>query len=170
MVETGELDEVVWMPARNSPHKAHNGSAAPGLRLAMVKAATEGETGQKWSDLELAREGPSYTVDTLRALRSEYPDVVLVLILGVDQFAEFSTWKEPEEVARLARLWVLARDGQDPAEVDPGVEVEWAPARISRVDVSSSDIRRRIGAGEPFRHLVPAGVAQVIERERLYVD
>ncbi len=170
LMETGDLDEVVWMPARQSPHKPGHGCAPAGLRLAMVKAATEGARGQKWSDLELARDGPSYTVDTLRALHAEHPDADLVLILGADQFAEFSTWREPEEVARLARLWVLAREGQDPAEVDPGVAVEWTPARVSRVDVSSSDIRRCIREGQPFHHLVPGGVAEVIERERLYRD
>ncbi len=170
LVERGDLDEVVWMPARNPPHKAHGGIAPPGLRLEMVKAATDGAGGQRWSDRELARVGPSFTVDTLRDLHSEYPDVDWVLILGVDQFAEFSTWREPEEVARLARLWVLAREGQDPADVNPGVDVEWTPAPVSRVDVSSSEIRRRVREGEPFCHLVPDGVAGVIERERLYRD
>jgi nicotinate-nucleotide adenylyltransferase len=170
LAETGDLDEVVWIPSRRPPHKPDDGVAPPSLRLEMVKAVTEGEEGQKWSDLELAREGPSYTVDTLRALRSEYPGVDLVLILGTDQFAELSTWREPEEVARLASLWILAREGQDPGDVDLGVEVEWTPARVSRVDVSSSDVRRRIREGEPFHHLIPACVAEVIERERLYRD
>ncbi len=168
LVETDDLDEIVWMPVRIPPHKTHRRIAPAGLRLEMVRAATGGVEGQVVSDLELGREGPSYTVDTLRALRSEYPDVDPVLILGADQFAEFSTWREPEEVARLARLWVLAREGDDPSDIDPGVNVEWTPAHVSRVDVSSSEIRRRIREGESFRHLVPEGVAEVIEREGLY--
>ena len=169
-METGDLDEVVWMPARNPPHKAHRGIAPAGLRLEMVRAATEGVEGQVVSDRELACEGPSYTVVTLRALRAEYPDIDPVLILGADQFAEFSTWREPEEVARLARLWILEREGENPRYVDPGVDVEWTPAHVPRIDVSSSEIRRRIREGEPFRHLVPEGVAEVIEREGLYRD
>jgi len=170
LLETGDLDDIVWMPALDPPHKAHHGIVPPALRLEMVRAATDGAEGQGWSDLEFTREGPSYTVDTLRALRSAHPDVDLVLILGVDQFAELSTWREPEEVARLARLCVLAREGLDPGDVDPGVDVEWTPADVSRIDVSSSEIRRCIRAGEPFRHLVPEGVAEIIERERLYLD
>ncbi len=170
LVETEDLDEVVWMPVRIPPHKPHRRIAPAGLRLEMVRAVTDGVEGQVVSDLELAREGPSYTVDTLRALRSEYPDVDPVLILGADQFAELSTWREPEEVARLARLWVLEREGENPRDVDPGVNVQWTSAHVSRVDVSSSEIRRRIREGEPFRHLVPKGVAEVIEREGLYRD
>ena len=170
LVGTGDLDEVVWMPVRTPPHKPDRSIAPTGLRMEMVRAATYGAEGQVVSDLELAREGPSYTVDTLRALRSEYPDVDPVLILGVDQFAELSTWREPEEVARLARLWVLEREGESPSDVDPGVDVEWTAAPVPRIDVSSSDIRRRIREGESFQHLVPEGVAEVIEREGLYRD
>ncbi len=168
LVETDDLDEVVWMPARIPPHKPHRRIAPTGLRLEMVRAATDGVEGQVVSDLELAREGPSYTVDTLRALVSEYPEVDPVLILGADQFAGLSTWREPEEVARLARLWVLEREGENPRDVDLGVD--WTSAHVSRVDVSSSEIRRYIQEGEPFRHLVPEGVAEVIEREGLYRD
>lgn len=168
LVGTDDLDAVVWMPVRIPPHKPHSRIAPAGLRLEMVRAATDDVEGQVVSDLELAREGPSYTVDTLRALRSEDADIDPVLILGADQFAEFSTWKEPQEVARLARLWVLEREGESPHDVDPGVDVEWTAAHVPRVDVSSSEIRRRVRAGEPFRHLVPKGVAEVIEREGLY--
>jgi len=170
LVEQGDLDGVIWMPARHPPHKADRPMALPGLRLEMVRAVTEGVGGQGWSDLELAREGPSYTVDTLRELRCEYSDIDLVLILGTDQLAEFSTWREPAEVAALARLLVLARQGQDSTAVDPGVDVEWTPAQVTRIDVSSSEIRRLIREGEPFCHLVPEGVAEVIEREWLYRD
>ncbi len=170
LVDKDDLDEVVWIPARIPPHKRHRRIAPAGLRVEMGRAATDGVEGQVVSDLELAREGPSYTVETLRALRSEYPDVDPVLILGADQFAELSTWREPEEVARLARLWVLEREGETPRDVDPGVDVEWTSAQVSGVDVSSSEIRRRIGEGEPFRHLVPEGVFEVIEREGLYRD
>ena len=170
LVKTEELDEVVWMPTRKPPHKSGQRTAPPEFRLEMVLAATDGVEGQVVSDMELAREGPSYTVDTLRRLRAEYPDVEPVLLIGVDQFAELSTWKEPKEVARLAHVCVCERGGKDPGKVDPGVDVEWTPARVPRVDVSSSEIRRCVREGEAFRHLVPEGVAEVIEREGLYRD
>ena len=163
-----DVDEVLWMLARKPPHKPNQRTAPAGLRLQMVLSATDGVEGQVVSSMELAREGPSYTVDTLRRLRAEHPEIDPVLILGVDQFAEFSAWKEPEEVTRLAPLWVSERDGRDPADVDPGVDVEWTLARVPRVDVSSSEIRRRIREKKPIRHLVPRGVAAIIEREGLY--
>ena len=94
----------------------------------------------------------------------------LVLIIGVDQFARFSEWKEPEEVARMAQLWILAREGQEPADIDPGVEVDWRPVEVSRVDVSSSEVRRCVREGKRFQHLIPDGVAEIIEREGLYQD
>ena len=170
LVAHDDIDGLVWVPARNPPHKTEGPVARAGTRLKMVRAAMEGAARQDWSDLELSRTGPSYTVETLRALRDEYPGTDLVLILGVDQFAAFSTWKEPEDVARLADLWVLAREGQSPGDVDPGVVVEWRPVVVSRVDVSSSQVRQCVRRGEPFRHLIPSGVAEIIEREGLYLD
>ncbi len=170
LVAQGDLDTLVWMPARHPPHKPDGPFAGAGARLKMVRAAVEGVAAQDWSDIELAREGPSYMVDTLRLLRDEYSETDLVLIIGVDQFARFSEWKEPEEVARMAQLWILAREGQEPADIDPGVEVDWRPVEVSRVDVSSSEVRRCVREGKRFQHLIPDGVAEIIEREGLYQD
>ena len=170
LVSQGDLDTLVWMPARHPPHKPDGPFAGAGARLKMVRAAVEGVAAQDWSDIELAREGTSYMVDTLRLLRDEYSETDLVLIIGVDQFARFSEWKEPEEVARLAQLWILAREGQEPADIDPGVEVDWRPVEVSRVDVSSSEVRRCVREGKRFQHLIPDGVAEIIEREGLYQD
>ena len=170
LVARGDLDTLIWIPARHPAHKLDGPFARAGTRLKMVRAAVQGVAGQGWSDIELAREGPSYMVDTLRALRDQYPEMDLALIIGVDQFAQFFKWKDPEEVARLAPLWVLAREGQDPADIDPGIEVDWRPVEVSRVDVSSSEVRRCIREGKRFQHLIPDGVAEIIERERLYQD
>lgn len=168
LLESEAFDELLWIPARVPPHKPDRVVTAAGIRLEMVRAATDGIEGLLVSDVELRREGPSYTVDTLRALRIAHPEAEPVLILGTDQFAELSTWKEPEALAGLARLCVLPREGTDPSEVDPGVEVEWSRACVPRVDVSSSDIRRRVREGRPYRDLVPDGVARIIDREGLY--
>jgi len=170
LVAQGDVDTLVWIPTRHPAHKPDGPFARAGSRLKMVRAAVQGVSGQDWSDIELAREGPSYMVDTLRAFRDQYPEMDLVLIIGVDQFAQFSKWKDPEEVARLAQLWVLAREGQDPADIDPGIEVDWRPVEASRVDVSSSEVRRCIREGKRFQHLIPDGVAEIIEREGLYQD
>lgn len=168
--ESGALDEVLWIPARVPPHKPVGGLTSPELRMEMVRAASEGCAHQRVSDVELQRKGPSYTVDTLRELRSRCPQAVLVLIMGSDQFAELAEWHEPEALVRLADVCVLPRDGVEPATVPSRLEVVWSAGEVSRIDVSSSDIRRRVREGLPYRHLVPAGVADVIERESLYVE
>ena len=96
LLETKSLDEIIWVPVSHPPHKLSNDITPPGLRLEMVKAATEGFDGHMVSDIEIVRGGPSYTVDTLRNLCLEYPEADLLLILGADQFSEFSKWKDPK--------------------------------------------------------------------------
>ena len=169
LLETNCLDAVIWVPVNHSPHKLNDDITPPGLRLEMVNAATEGFDGHMVSDMEIIRGGPSYTVDTLSNMRLEYPEADLSLIIGADQFSEFSKWKDPEEIVQLARLWVLTREGQDPSYIDPGVDVEWNPIQVTRIDVSSSEIRRCIREGEPFRHFLSNKVAEIIVREGLYL-
>jgi nicotinate-nucleotide adenylyltransferase len=120
--------------------------------------------------MELKREGPSYTVDTLRALRAERPEATPVLIMGADQFAELAGWHEAEEVARLADVCVLPRGGVELTAALPPLDVVWSAAHVTPVDVSSSEVRKRVREGRPYRHLVPAGVAEIIEREKLYIE
>jgi nicotinate-nucleotide adenylyltransferase len=163
------LDEVLWIPARVPPHKDLSGLTSPKLRMEMVHAATDGCAHQSVSDIELRREGRSYTVDTLRTLRSERPVATLLLIMGSDQFAELAGWHEPEEVVRLADVCVLPRYGVELAPVLPGLAVVWSAADVPRVDVSSSDVRERVRKGLPYRHLVPVRVADIMEREGLYI-
>ena len=115
----------------------------------MVLAAIDGLEGQEISDLELLREGPSYSVDTLRELRSERPQERPVLILGSDQFETLGTWREAPEVGRLADMCVVARDGVDPARVKPELDVVWSMSPLRPVDISSSDIRNMRKDGRP---------------------
>jgi nicotinate-nucleotide adenylyltransferase len=159
------LDRVVFIPAAVPPHKSELPITPAEVRLEMLRAAVAGDPRFEVSDLELRRTGPSYTVDTLRALHEAEPDATLYFLLGVDQFREFHSWREPEEVARLARLVVLSRGGES-------VEVGGVPPHrrleVTRVDLSATAIRARVAAGEPIRYLVPAAVEAVIEREGLY--
>lgn len=168
--ESGALDEVLWIPARVPPHKPVSRPTSSKLRMEMVRAVVDGCAHQSVSDIELRREGPSYTVDTLRAIRSECPEAIPVLIIGSDQFAELAEWHEPEEVVRLADVCVVPRDGVELATVLPRFDLVWSEADVLRVDVSSSDVRRRVREGLPYGHLVPVGVADIIERENLYVE
>ena len=170
------LDRVLFVPAAVPPHKMGAVCTAPDLRMEMVRAAIGGDDRFEASPIELERAGPSYTVDTLRELAKRQPAAELFLLLGADQFREMGTWRDPAEISRLARLVVIPRGGADAAPKDDDVRrVLPAEARVTRLDatrmdVSSTEIRRRRAAGEPIRYLVPDDVLRVIERERLYED
>jgi nicotinate-nucleotide adenylyltransferase len=157
------LDRLLWIPSAVHPLKPVR--TAPQVRLEMVRAAIQGDPRFAADDLELRRTGPSYTVDTLRALRAREPGAELFFLTGADNLADLPRWREPDEIVRLATLAVVSRQGEalppDPAY--PAVAVA-----VTRVDVSSTEVRRRVAAGRSIRYLVPEAVRAVIERERLY--
>lgn len=107
VLEALSLDRVIFVPAGRPPHKSFEGITPAPLRLRMVRSAVEGDPRFDVSDLELRREGPSYTVDTLQALREQESDADLFLILGADQWAGFGGWRDPEGIAGLARIVVM---------------------------------------------------------------
>ena len=166
--ESGAVDEILWIPVAIPPHKPSGPRTSPDLRMEMVHAAIGGRANQSASNIEFLREGPSYTVDTLRALRSEHPEATPVLIMGSDQFAELAEWHKAEEVVQFADVCVLPRGGVELDSVRPRLSVVWCAADVASIDVSSSDIRKRVREGRPYRHLVPEAVAEIIEREDLY--
>ena len=168
--ESGTLSEILWIPVKLPPHKAANPEASPELRMEMVRAAIDGIAHQSVSDLELTRGAPSYTGDTWRVLRTERPTATPVLLLGPDQFAELAEWHDAEEVVRLAEVCVLPRGGVELTTALPPLDVVWSAADVAPVDVSSSEVRRRVREGLPYRHLLPERVAEIIERERLYTE
>jgi nicotinate-nucleotide adenylyltransferase len=159
------LDRVVWVPAADHPF---NGSAVrtrAEVRLEMVRAAIAGDPRFEASDLEMRRAGPSYTVDTLRELRSAHPGAELFFLTGADNLRDLPKWREPDEIVRLACLVVVSREGESLPE---DAEHPARAVHVPRLDVSSTEVRRRVAAGEPIRYLVPDGVRAVIEREGLY--
>jgi nicotinate-nucleotide adenylyltransferase len=161
------LDRVVFVPAAVPPHKAHREITPGAVRLELLRAAVAGDPRFEVSDLELRRAGPSYTVDTLRELQERHPAASLYFLLGVDQFRELHGWRDPEGVARLARLVVIARDGES-AEDAVAARFPHLVVPTTRIDLSATAIRARVAAGEPIRYLVPDGVAAIIGREGLY--
>ncbi|MBT8487615.1 MAG: nicotinate (nicotinamide) nucleotide adenylyltransferase [Gemmatimonadetes bacterium] len=175
-----DLDEVVWIPAGDPPHKRLEQLTPAHLRLRMVRAATMGEPRFSVSEIEVNREGPSYTVDTLRALRSKEPKADLYLIVGIDQYRTFDTWRAPEEILTLASLAVMDRggeslrrdiDAEDTARrpnslhLPPGTVIS---VPVKRIDVSSTRVRAAVDRGESIVALVPRAVARIIEAEGLY--
>lgn len=156
------LDRVIFVPAAVPPHKRDDTVSAAGTRLAMVRAAIAGADGFEVDDLELRRGGPSWTVDTLRELAARLPGSELFLLIGSDQYAEFDSWREPDEIGQLAKIAVLTRENG--LRQAAGVHT----VRVTRIDVSSTDIRRRMAEGQPIRFLVPAAVEALIRLHGLY--
>ncbi|HET7229103.1 MAG TPA: nicotinate-nucleotide adenylyltransferase [Longimicrobium sp.] len=159
------LTRVLWVPAAVHPLKRSTVQATPQARLEMARAAVEGDPLFAVDPLELERSGPSYTVDTLRELQARHPGAELYFLTGADNLRDLPRWKDPDEVARLARLVVVSRGGEG---VPDGLPYPAVAVPVTRVDVSSTEVRRRVKAGETIRYLVPRAVREVIERRGLY--
>jgi len=173
VLESLELSRVLFMPTGVPPHKQSDGQTPAGLRLRMVRAGVERDQRFEVSDLELRRNGPSYTVQTLRELREQRPESELHLIMGADQWASFGGWKDPGEIARIARIVVMTREGEGSGTLETGFsggeEPPLTEVSVTRFDLSSTLIRERIGEGRSIRYLVPDEVRRIIEAAKLYV-
>jgi nicotinate-nucleotide adenylyltransferase len=169
-----ELDRVLLVPVAVAPHKAVEGDPGVEHRVAMCAAAVAADDRLGVSRADADRGGPSYTVDLLRTLRDAAPEDELTFIVGGDMAHSLPTWRDPEGVLALARLGVAEREEVRRADISERLAgLAGAPERLCffdmpRIDISSSLIRRRAGAGQPIRYLVPDAVAGYIEREALY--
>jgi nicotinate-nucleotide adenylyltransferase len=164
--EALSLGRFIFVPAAEPPHKRGRGVSPSSVRLAMLEAAVADNPTFEISTLELERSGPSYTVDTLRALATEFPGATLHLLIGVDQVREFSTWYEWEEVLKLAQIVMLTRAGGE--EAGPRAPFVRQIVKVTRIDVSSTLVRARVAAGLSIRYLVPQAVEEIIVRAGLY--
>jgi nicotinate-nucleotide adenylyltransferase len=172
-VERLALSRLLFVVAGSPPHKRGKTLSSPRRRVEMTRQAVTGNPAFQVSEMELERDGPSYTVDTLRGVREEHPGARLFFLLGADQLAEFHEWKEPGEIARLATVVVVARDGVAPKDLPPvdlgdGRILEFKVLPVIRMDISSSDLRCRAREGRSLRYMVPPGVRRVIESQGLY--
>jgi nicotinate-nucleotide adenylyltransferase len=165
-----ELDVVVWIPVGQAPHREIPEDPGPEARFQMCDFATAGDERFGVSRIEIDREGPSYTADTLRALAERSPGDELILILGGDQAASLPSWHQPEEVVRLATVAVAERGESDRARVESALSGRRDAVffDMPRVDVSSTLVRERAAAGRPIRYLVPDKVAHFIGAQSLY--
>jgi nicotinate-nucleotide adenylyltransferase len=167
------LDRVVLIPARIPPHKPVEEEPGAEHRLKLCRLAVAGDPALEVSALEIAREGPSYTVDTLEELHARTPDSALFLIVGGDVAAGLPQWRAPERVLSLATVAVVKRRGtarrsvrEALAALDAGERAEFF--RMPRVGISSTEIRGRVRTGRPIRYLVPDAVAGYIHEHHLY--
>jgi nicotinate-nucleotide adenylyltransferase len=170
-----ELDRVTLIPTHIPPHKPMEHEPGAHHRSEMCRLAVADDERFDVSDIELGRDGPSFTVDTLEQLTREAPNTELVLIVGGDIAVGLPQWREPERVLELATLAIAKRRGTTRASIDTALRGLRGGERarffqMPRVGVSSTMIRRRVSAGQPIRYLVPDRVSQYIDRHGLYAE
>jgi nicotinate-nucleotide adenylyltransferase len=166
------LEEVLLMPTGSAPHKRIDPEPGAEVRLELARRAAAGDELLEACDLEVAGNGPSYTFHTLESLSASRDDEIHFL-MGADVAAELESWKRPERVLELARLAIAVRPGTDVDEAEAALARLGFPDRadivpMPELEISSSEIRRRIAAGEPIRHLVPDAVIELITEKGLY--
>jgi len=164
---------VLLIPVAVPPHKQADDDPGPQARYELCCAAVAGDERMAVSRIEIERGGPSYTVDTLRAIHATSPGDELTFIVGGDMAASLPSWREPEALLELATLGVAERVGNARAEISAALQGLGAPERIRffsmpRIDLSSTDIRARVRAGRSVRYLVPDDVARLIDAQGLY--
>jgi nicotinate-nucleotide adenylyltransferase len=167
------LDRVVFMPVHQPPHKEVESNPGVEHRVSLCRLAVADDPRFVVSRLEVDKPGRSFTVDTLRGLHESSPEDELTFIMGGDMAYSLPTWHEPEAVLSLAALGVAEREGVGRADITDHLSGLAGAERIRffdmpRIDISSSQIRRRVAAGQPLRYLVPDAVAEYIVSEGLY--
>jgi nicotinate-nucleotide adenylyltransferase len=173
--EQAGLDRVIFIPAGIPPHKQGRELTPGNDRAEMLEFAIAGHPEFTVDRSEIKRSGPSYTVDTLRALRHNQPADEFCLLMGADSLAEFHLWKDPREIASLASLVVVNRGSQAPPDLASLIPQlgESAVSQIQivtmpAIEISASDIRQRAQQGRSLRYLVPRAVERYILEHKLY--
>jgi nicotinate-nucleotide adenylyltransferase len=167
-LEQLHLDELRWIPVGHPWQKTRRLASAAD-REAMVRLAIAGEPRFVLDRSELRRRGVSYTLDTVRELAAAAPGDERVLILGQDQYASLHTWRDWRELLGLVTLAIANRPGAE-LTVNPQIaQVAHQTVPLPMMDISSTEVRRRVAAGEPIAGLVPDPVARYIEQRRLYL-
>lgn len=168
------LDKVLFVPAGLPPHKLDNDISPAQHRVAMIQLAIASNPGFGLSRVDVEREGPCFTVDTLALLQREWgEEAELYFIMGMDSLSEILTWKDPQRLIRLARIVVVGRPGfladmEALEQALPGAAQHIQIVDAPRFEVSSSDIRRRVREGLPIRYQVPTAVEAYIREYGLY--
>lgn len=163
-----DLDEVVFVPTGQPWQKTHEGVSSAEDRYLMTVIATASNPRFGVSRIDIDRPGPTYTVDTLRDLQAERgAEADLYFITGADALAQIFSWRDADEVVRLAHFVGVTRPGHHLA--DPGLPVgRVSLLEVPALSISSTDCRERVGRGEPIWYLVPDGVVQYIAKRGLY--
>ena len=171
------LNRVIFMPVKENPFKAAASMAGDDDRYEMLKLATAGDPMFEVSDMELKREGITYTIDTLRELQGLYPEAEFYFITGGDIVFELPRWKEAATLLKEAVFITACRPGYSERRMKKSIAAlqKHYEARILKLitpemEISSTNIRARVKRGEPIRYLVPTLVADYISKKGLYLE
>ena len=159
-IETLGLEKVILVPAAISPLKKAAPVASGEVRLAMLEAAVKGEPEFEVNQCELLRPPPSYTIDTVEDIRGRERDASIYCLIGEDNVEQLPRWHRFAELEKMVRFVVLDRSGKQPSHSYQVIH--------RRIDISATEIRRRVALNESIRYLVPDSVDEIIQREKLY--
>ena len=154
------LDSVIFVPAAISPHKLARKPSDAEARLEMLGAAIAGEPNFCLDSMELERPAPSYTVETIEALKAREPGAEFVCLIGEDNVARLGTWHRFSDLSKMVQFAVLDRTGLKSAHPYPVIR--------RHLDISATDIRNRVARGQSIRYLVPPAVEKIIHERQLY--
>lgn len=166
-----KLDKVIFVPTYLPPHKDNSEIASASARLDMVKIAIKGNRNFSVSEIEIKRNGRSYTIDTLREFKKIYPQAELYFIIGSDLLKYLDDWKDFEEIVKMVKFIVATRPGYPLEEISTYIASRHTRAStvaIRAVDVSGFEIRKAIKENRSFRYLVPEIVYKYIVKRNLY--
>jgi len=166
--EKFQLERVIFIPCASPPHKTEQELSSTRDRFEMTKLALEGSSYFFVSDIELKREGLSYTVETLRELKELYKDSEIYFLTGSDVLNEITTWKDPEEIYKLAKIVIGIRPGFDKFDPENHFAKKSIIVNITGIDISSTQIREKVRNGQSIKYLVPSKVEEYIKKKNLY--
>jgi nicotinate-nucleotide adenylyltransferase len=160
-LEKFALERIIFVPTRVSPYK-NDSVATPEARLQMLRSAIEGEPQFEVDDCELQRDPPSYTIDTIEQIRQRKGDATIYCLIGEDNVGKLTKWRRFGDLEKMVRFVVLDRTSQQPSHVYPVIR--------RKIDISATEIRKRVATGRSIRYFVPPAVEEIIRREKLYLE
>jgi nicotinate-nucleotide adenylyltransferase len=166
--EIRKLEKIIFIPAFISPHKSEAKTSSAEDRLIMIKLAIEGIPFFDYSDMEIKKGGVSFTIDTLKELKNSYDE--LEFIIGYDNIFSLNTWKDPDEIVKLAKIIVLKRKSSHPPQFEDKYYQQAIFVQTRGIEISATDLRERVKNGLPINFLVPPKVMEYIYNHKLYID
>lgn len=165
------LDKVIFVPTGKAPHKKVKG-ATPEERYQMVSLAIKGNSSFEVSPIEIEKSNlasrPTFTLETIREFIKIYNKAKIYFIVGLNEMLKISTWKEPKKLLELCKFVVVTRPGYESSKLDKRIASKVMILQVPGLEISASDIRKRIKTGRPIRYLLPPSVEEYIRKKRLY--